>query len=202
MRRRLKKAMTLLARCVSGAAVGLFVWFIFWAWRSGLLTHAEAMSDFVAGFGPAAPVLFILVQIAQIVLAFVPGGAACSVGVLLFGPWLGFLYNFIGIFMGSLLNFCLARRFGTHFVQLFGGEGKLASYLHKLEEKDRFARWFAAAIFLPFFPDDFLCMLAGLTHMSLRQFCLILLVCKPFSIGLYSVGLARLLQLAAQYLRG
>lgn len=202
MRSRWKTAGKLLGHCVTGAAIGAIGWFVVWAWRHGLLTDPDAMAAFVEGYGPAAPLLFLLVQVGQILLAFVPGGASCTVGVLLFGPWMGFVYNFTGIFLGSLLNFCLARRFGTRFVQLFGGEEKLEKHLRRLEEKDRFVKWFFAAILLPFFPDDFLCMLAGLTHMSLRQFCLILLLGKPLTVAMYSVGLAQLLQLAVQNLAG
>lgn len=200
MRGWLKKAARAAGHCLTGAALGGMAWFVVWAWRGGLLTDPDAMAAFVEGFGAAAPLLFMLVQVAQILLAFVPGGAACTVGVLLFGPWLGFLYNFVGTFLGSLLNFCLARRFGMQFVRSFGGEGPLARHLHRLEEKDRFAKWFFIAILLPFFPDDFLCMLAGLTNMSLRRFCAIILLGKPASIALYSIGLAQLLQLAVRRL--
>lgn len=200
MRGWLKQAAKVAGHCVTGVAIGGMAWFVVWAWRSGLLTDQTAMAAFVEGFGAAAPLLFMLVQVAQILLAFVPGGAACTVGVLLFGPWLGFLYNYLGTLAGSLLNFCLARRFGMRFVRAFGGEQLLAKHLRRLEEKDRFAKWFFWAILLPFFPDDFLCMLAGLTSMSLRRFCVILLLGKPASIALYSIGLAQLLQLAVQRL--
>ena len=202
MRERMKLVGRVAGHCMTGAAIGAIGWFVVWAWRHGLLTDPAAMQGFVEGFGPAAPLLFLLVQVGQILLAFVPGGAACTAGVLLFGPWMGFVYNFVGTFLGSLLNFCLARRFGLEFVRLFGGEALLEKHLRRLEEKDRFAKWFFIAILLPFFPDDFLCMLAGLTHMSLGQFCMILLLGKPASIALYSIGLAQLLQLAMQQLAG
>ena len=47
----------------------------------------------------------------------------------------------------------------------------------------------ALAIFLPMAPDDFLCYLAGTTEMKLSVFCLILMLGKPASIALYSLGL-------------
>lgn len=57
------------------------------------------------------------------------------------------------------------------------------------EEKGRFARWFALLIFLPVAPDDYLCFLAGTTGISWQKYTAILLLCKPFSIALYSLGL-------------
>ena len=51
------------------------------------------------------------------------------------------------------------------------------------------------AIFLPCAPDDLLCMLAGLTHMSLKKFVWIILLGKPLSLIAYSYGLTQLFQI-------
>ena len=55
------------------------------------------------------------------------------------------------------------------------------------EEKDRFDKMFALAIFMPVAPDDFLCYLAGTTTMSWKKFIAIILIGKPFVIFLYSM---------------
>lgn len=54
---------------------------------------------------------------------------------------------------------------------------------------------FAAAIFFPIAPDDLLCYLAGTTAMTWRQFLCVIVLGKPFSIALYSLGLTKLFQL-------
>jgi len=46
------------------------------------------------------------------------------------------------------------------------------------------------AIFFPVAPDDFLCWLAGTTKMTLGRFSAIILLGKPASIALYSLGLS------------
>ena len=43
-------------------------------------------------------------------------------------------------------------------------------------------------------PDDFLCYLAGTTEMTWRRYVTIILLGKPFAIGLYSLGLTILWQ--------
>ena len=53
----------------------------------------------------------------------------------------------------------------------------------------RFERLFALAIFFPIAPDDALCLMAGLTKMSVKKFTLIILLAKPASIYLYSLAL-------------
>ncbi|MGC4018276.1 MAG: TVP38/TMEM64 family protein, partial [Muricomes sp.] len=46
----------------------------------------------------------------------------------------------------------------------------------------------------PIAPDDFLCYLAGTTAMTWKQFGCVILLGKPFSIALYSLGLFTLFQ--------
>ena len=48
---------------------------------------------------------------------------------------------------------------------------------------------FAAAIFFPAAPDDLLCFLAGVTRMRFRKFLMVILLGKPLSIAIYSLGL-------------
>ena len=61
-------------------------------------------------------------------------------------------------------------------------------------EGGRFARWFALLIFFPVAPDDYLCFLAGTTTIRPALYTAIILLCKPFSIALYSLGLTVLFQ--------
>ena len=110
-------------------------------------------------------------------------------GVLLFGPVWGFVYNYVGICIGSLLAFAVARNCGKPLLSLLFSEKTIQRYSHWTEEKGRFARLFALAIFLPVAPDDFLCYLAGTTEMSWGRYTAIILLCKPFAIALYSLGL-------------
>ena len=190
MQKKIQCALKWLARIATVSAIVLVVWFSFWAWRKGLFTDSDLLVQFIRRYGVAAPLLFMLLQVIQVTLAVIPGGASCTVGVLLFGPVMGFIYNYVSICAGSFINFFLARRFGHQFVRTFGGEELMDKYIGKLEAHEHFVRWFALAIFLPAFPDDFLCMLAGLTHMRRREFTMILLLGKPASIALYSIGMA------------
>lgn len=82
------------------------------AWRAGLFRDMERLQTFIRSCGVWAPLVFILMQIMQILLAFIPGGLLLSGGVAAFGPWLGLLYNMVGTLLGSSLNFAIARRWG------------------------------------------------------------------------------------------
>lgn len=107
----------------------------------------------------------------------------------MFGPLRGFLYSYIGICAGSISAFLVAKQAGRPILSLLFSERQIAKYEQWTEEKNRFARMFAIAIFLPVAPDDFLCYLAGTTTMKLGQFTAIILLGKPAAIALYSLGL-------------
>ena len=161
----------------------------FWGWRTGLLTSQERLQALVDSCGGAGVLLFTVFQAVQVVVPILPGGLGCLAWVLLFGPVKGFVYNYVGICAGSLLAFAVARSCGKPLLPLLFSEKTIRRYSRWTEEKDRFARLFALAIFLPVAPDDFLCYLAGTTEMSWRRYTAIILLCKPFAIALYSLGL-------------
>lgn len=161
---------------------------MFYGWRSHLFTSQEALQDYIAGFGVMGAAVFVVFQAVQVVLPILPGGLGCLAGVLLFGPWLGFLYNYIGICIGSLAAFLLAKYYGRPLLRSMFGERLLVKY-ERWTAKGKFNALFALAIFLPVAPDDFLCYLAGTTPMPLRKFTAIILLGKPGAIALYSLGL-------------
>ena len=171
-----------------------------WAWRTGVLTSEERLQALVASAGAAGALLFVAFQAVQVVVPILPGGLGCLAGVLLFGPWGGFLYNYIGICIGSLAAFGISRYCGKPLLPLLFSEKTITKYSRWAEEKNRFARLFALAIFLPVAPDDFLCYLAGTTEMTWRRFTTIILLGKPFAIALYSLGLTVVWQQVAALL--
>lgn len=166
-----------------------------WGWQTGVLTSQERLRAMVESFGPAGGVLFTAFQAVQVVVPILPGGLGCLVGVLLFGPLWGFAYNYAGICIGSLLAFAVARSCGRPLLSLLFSEKTIQKYDHWTTERNRFARLFALAIFLPVAPDDFLCYLAGTTDMSWRRYTAIILLGKPFAIALYSLGLTAVWQM-------
>lgn len=160
-----------------------------WGYRSGVLTSREAMAALVGRWGAAGPALFTLFQAVQVVIPIVPGGLTCLAGVMLFGAWKGFLCNYVGICIGSMLAFSIAKTCGRPLLPKLFSEKLIDRYESWTDENSPFARWFALAIFLPVAPDDFLCYLAGTTAMKYRTFTAIIWLCKPVSISLYSLGL-------------
>jgi uncharacterized membrane protein YdjX (TVP38/TMEM64 family) len=167
--------------------------FIFYGYKIGLFSSVDTFKSFVADFGVWAILIFILIQTISIIVPFLPTSIGCIAGIIIFGPWLGFLYNYIGICIGSIIAFILSKRYGIPLVQGILGKKSYDKYIGWTERGKKFDTIFAAAIFFPVAPDDFLCYIAGLTKMKLKKFVPIILLCKPFSLVVYSFGLTSIL---------
>jgi uncharacterized membrane protein YdjX (TVP38/TMEM64 family) len=183
-----------LVSAASLAGLILTVLFCIWGIASGVFTSPEALEHFVASAGVWGPLVFLFLQVVQVVIPIIPGGISNAVGVILFGPVMGFVYNYVSICTGSILVFLISRRYGMPVLQLLFKQKTIDKYIGWLSRGKAYERFFAAAIFFPVAPDDFLCYLAGLTKMSFKKYVLIILLCKPFSIFLYSISLAALTQ--------
>lgn len=163
--------------------------FIIYGIHLKIFTSEIALDHFLKQFGIFAPIVFILFQIVQVIIPILPGGIGSLGGIMIFNPIMGFVYNYVGICLGSLGAFLLARRFGKNFVRSITNPNMYNKYLSWLDKESKFDRWFAMAIFFPIAPDDFLCYLAGLTQISSRRFLWIILLGKPLGIFVYTYGL-------------
>ncbi len=181
-RSRIKQLNVISALCLA-ACICIGVWGI----HSGILTSQQEMERIIQGAGALGPILFMIFQAVQVVLPILPGGVSCLVGVILFGPVMGFIYNYVGICIGSFIAFGIAKNCGRPLIINLFGLKQVMKYDKWTEEKGRFDKMFALAIFLPVAPDDMLCYLAGTTTMSWKRFIVIILLGKPFAIFLYSI---------------
>lgn len=163
---------------------------IFLGYRNHIFDSAENFDRFIKKLGMWGPVAFIAIQAIQIVFPLLPAPVCCLAGVVSYGPWIGFLYNYIGIVLGSFLAFGISRKYGATLAKSVTSDDTYEKYKKWLEQGEKkFDKFFAIAILLPVAPDDFLCYLAGLTKMPFKKFLLIILIGKPFSILSYSFGL-------------
>ncbi|WP_122646683.1 TVP38/TMEM64 family protein [Enterococcus mediterraneensis] len=180
-----RKLINIISLVGIGVSIALTIYFI----NLGVFKDINALHNLVGTSPIWGPILFILLQILQVVIPIIPGGISSAAGVLIFGPYLGFLYNYIGITIGSIIIFLLGRRYGKPFILSMISDKTYNKYVRWLDNQKRFDRFFALAIFLPVAPDDALCLMAGLTNISLKKFTTIIVFAKPLSIYLYSMAL-------------
>ena len=157
---------------------------------SGFWEKINSVEDFRAyidSFGSYAVIIFILMQILQVVILPIPGFVAVGAGVLSFGVWKGALFSLIGIMSGSLIAFFLGKFLGYKAVCWFVGKKTLDNVLLKVKGKDKFVLTFM--FLFPFFPDDVLCFVAGLSSMSNLYFVIMILITRIISVYTTSFSL-------------
>ena len=158
----------------------------FYLWYKVLLTDPSLLRQTIKNFGFWGPLAFIGVQMIQVIVPIIPGGITLAVGPLLFGPWFGFLYNYIGIVVGSIILFCIGRYFGTPIVETFVSRKIHHKYIDKLNSKG-WVKTFTVLMAFPIAPDDALVLLTSVTKMRFKTFIWILLLSKPIGIACYSL---------------
>ncbi len=163
-------------------------------YRQGAFSSTDSLQEVIANTGITGALLFFIMQVVQVVIPIIPGGVSCLAGVLLFGAWKGFILNYLGICLGSCIAFGISRYVGKDLLYRLFPEKLIMKYENWTEEQNRFTKLFAVAIFFPVAPDDFLCYLAGTTKMRWREFITIILLGKPLSIAVYSLGLQMIYQ--------
>ncbi len=145
-----------------------------WHTLLNVLEHRDEIRDFIRSFGPFAPVVFIMIQALQVILSPIPGEATGLIGGFLFGRWLGLIYSSIGLTLGSLAAFLIARQF-RKLVKPWLRRSKYYRRLEGLLEHQGLFLCFLLFVF-PGFPKDFLSYFLGLSRMPWQIFLVIVAI--------------------------
>jgi len=153
-----------------------------------ILESKEEARALMNSLGILAPIVFIAMQILQVVIFIIPGEAAQIAGGWLFGPILGTLYSIIGIAIGSLINFTLARFLGRLFVEGLFGEKDLLK-LESILSSSKASFGFFLLFLIPGIPKDILCYAAGISTMGFFPFLLVSMIARmPGIVGSSLIG--------------
>jgi uncharacterized membrane protein YdjX (TVP38/TMEM64 family) len=127
----------------------------------------------VAGFGPWGPFASISLDVAQVLLAPVPGQFVGLANGYLYGAWRGTLYSMTGLLIGTTLAMNLGRWFGRPLVERLVDSKTLTRWDRFT---DRRGPLFFFLIFLfPLLPDDVACFLIGLSSLSIPRMLILLM---------------------------
>lgn len=148
----------------------------------------EALREYVSGFGAFGVIIFIIIQFLQVIVLPIPGFITISVGVLLFGAFWGTVYSVIGIVSASVVAFFIGRVFGYKVASWLVGKENLDKALIMVKGKDKVVLTFM--FLFPFFPDDVLCFVAGLSSMSVPYYVIMITITRIINIAVsaYSVS--------------
>ena len=174
-----------------------FLVLIIYAYQHGIFRSTTSLQRFIQQFGEYAVVIFILLQIIQVIIPILPGGISSVAGLLMFGNGWGLLYSCIGLLIGEAIGFLLVRYYGVSFVQLILSPKKYQKFDQLLTQKTKdIKKVLCLTMLIPFAPDDLVCLVAGLTKISFKEYIQIVLLLKPWSVGAYSLIMLYLFQKA------
>ena len=153
----------------------ILVWTGFW----DKVNTAEKLRDLILSWGFWGRFGFVVLSFLQVTFIPLPSTVTIIAGTLLYGPLQAALLSLAGILLGSMVAFFLGRFFGRKLVVFMVGEKTCEKWVKFLNN----AKYsFFIMMLLPIFPDDVLCLVAGLTNMSWAFFTITNLICRPIGI--------------------
>ena len=113
--------------------------------------------------------IYIILQIAQIVLSVLPGQFFQLAAGYLYTFWPALLFSCIGAFLGTTITFWLAKVLGSDFVHIFFEKDKTEDYVKRLNSKKAYTIVFLLYA-IPGIPKDVVSYAAGLSEMKYKPF--------------------------------
>lgn len=145
------------------------------------ITSFDDLRQLILDFGSWGVITYVVINLLQCVVIPIPTTLTVLVGTAIYGPLPAFAYATLGVVLGSTISFFIGRYCSRPVINWIFGKEKIEKYQNVFNKRAKLILFLT--LILPFFPDDLICMLAGITDMKYYQFLLI----SVFSRG---VGLA------------
>lgn len=139
--------------------------------------HPELFQKYIENFGIWGFFVMLLIQVAQIIVAIIPGEAVEFVAGTIYGWFGGLLLCSIGIATGQTIIFKAVRFFGKNLVEKAAGSKTMNKYKF-LNDETRLKRVVFFLFFIPGTPKDLITYIVPLTKINLRDFIIITLFAR------------------------
>ena len=161
----------------------LFVLAIYFLLKNtGILDKIDDIEDLkntIKDYGSWGFIVLFIIQFLQSTIVPIPSMITTIAGVLVFGAWPCFLVSILAILTGSIISFIMGRYLGKGVIKWIVGEKDFYKFEDKLT-KGKYV-YFLMMLF-PLFPDDILCLMAGVTNMSFKFFFFTNILTRPISL--------------------
>jgi len=153
---------------------------------SSAFKNKGEMRTYLKSWGAWAPVVFIMIQALQVVVAPIPGELTGAVGGFLFGTWRNILYSSVGLTLGSIVAFMAARLIGLPLVKLVVSQETLEKFDFLMKPRGEVVT--LILFMIPGFPKDILSYLLGLSPMRFVAFVVVCAVGRIPGTAMLSLG--------------
>lgn len=160
---------------IFGGIYGLLVVTGWWEY----VNSVEKIRSLILGIGLYGRIIFVLLQFLQVTFLPIPASVLVIAGSLVYGPIQASLLSLSGILLGSALAFFLGKTFGKKLVVFMVGKESCNKWI-KFLDNGKYS--YIIMMLLPFFPDDVLCLVAGVTNMSWPFFIVTQFLTRPVGV--------------------
>ena len=140
-----------------------------------LFEHAknpEYIRKYLAGFGNESFLVFILIQMIQVIIVIIPVDLVNICSGFIFGMPLGFFLSYLGLMLGSVIVFYISRFFGYEFVCRLIPKEKIEKISGMLNSTKGTVGLFILCC-IPFMSKAIIMYIAGLTPVKASRLFLI-----------------------------
>lgn len=134
-----------------------------------LMNNPEELKEFISSFGYYGVIVFLLFQVLQVVIFFIPGEVMQVAGGWIYGTLGASVLSIIGINIASIFVFLISRKFGRPFVEKVVAKKQLDNIEKALSSK-RLNLIVFLIYFLPGIPKDSSIFVCGISKISLKDF--------------------------------
>lgn len=148
----------------------------------------EGVNSFLARYKTIGVFVLIGLQVIQILLSVIPGQFIQFAAGYAYGFWFGYILAMIGIAIGTLITFYMARLLGKDAMHVIFGEARITKFVNQLNSKKAFA--IILVLFLiPGLPKDLVTYAAGVSEFRFKPFLILSLAGRtPALMGTIMMG--------------
>lgn len=136
---------------------------------SYMIKDPNILKEVILSYGSFSILIFVMLQILQVVIFFIPGEFIQVAGGYIFGTFLGGFISLIGITAGSAIAYFIANTYGKPLVQKLLLNKKIKLFRKVLKAGSKKAVVFIFYL-IPGIPKDALAYICGVSDISFKDF--------------------------------
>jgi uncharacterized membrane protein YdjX (TVP38/TMEM64 family) len=147
----------------------LYIGYEYYFKYSYILKNPNILKEVIRSYGNFSILVFILMQVIQVVVFFIPGEIIQVAGGYIFGTFLGGIISLIGIVLGSIIVYFISNNYGKPFVEkiILNKKVKFFRKILKAGSKKNVVFMF---YLIPGIPKDALTYICGVSDISVKDF--------------------------------
>ena len=145
-----------------------------------VFSSISSFKNFILSTKEKGMIIYVLIQFLQVLFVPIPSMIITLTGVAIYGPIVGSILCTIGVLLGSYCSFFMGKILGFKIACWITGKQNATKYAQIINERGKF--FLIIAFLLPLFPDDILCLIAGITTMKFKHFFWIALITRPIGV--------------------